>query len=293
MVFVPFVAAGETVRVEVVREHKSYLEARLLGVEDPSPRRVDAALSVLRALRRVQLPAPRRGRTARHQAAAGRERAAADREIHGDRRRGDRPLAARVHYRNRITVHARDGVVGILWPRRGPGPGVDRHRAMPHRGRGGQRGAGAFPGQSPAARGALHPARGPGPRRRLRPDQRRRGGGIAGARHAATIFAGGQCKRPRPDAPHRRLLRGGIFRPAFERTVRAGGRPGVGPPGRRPGPSARRPARALSRRRRGRAPAGRPGGRPARCDAAHRGPARRGFGGAGARGRAGRAARRA
>ena len=36
----PSVAAGETVRVEVVREHKSYLEARLVAVEDPSPRRV-------------------------------------------------------------------------------------------------------------------------------------------------------------------------------------------------------------------------------------------------------------
>ncbi len=40
VVFVPFVAEGEAVRVEPVREHKSYLEARLAAVETPSPHRV-------------------------------------------------------------------------------------------------------------------------------------------------------------------------------------------------------------------------------------------------------------
>jgi 23S rRNA (uracil1939-C5)-methyltransferase len=42
VVFTPFVIAGETARVEVVRERKSYLEARLLELEGPpSPHRVE------------------------------------------------------------------------------------------------------------------------------------------------------------------------------------------------------------------------------------------------------------
>jgi 23S rRNA (uracil1939-C5)-methyltransferase len=40
--FVPFVIAGDTVSVEIVRERRSYVEARLLGVDEPSPHRVSA-----------------------------------------------------------------------------------------------------------------------------------------------------------------------------------------------------------------------------------------------------------
>ena len=40
--FVPFVIAGETVQVEILRERRNYVEARLLSVDAPSPHRVAA-----------------------------------------------------------------------------------------------------------------------------------------------------------------------------------------------------------------------------------------------------------
>jgi 23S rRNA (uracil1939-C5)-methyltransferase len=40
--FVPFVIAGETVQVEILRERRNYVEARLLAVDEPSPHRVVA-----------------------------------------------------------------------------------------------------------------------------------------------------------------------------------------------------------------------------------------------------------
>ncbi len=114
MVFVPFVAVGETVRVEIVRKHKSYLEARLLSVEEPSPRRVTP-------------PCPYFGRCG----GCSYQHLAAD-EQHDIKRQQVESVLRRIgkigeitvgptvaspqdyHYRNRITVHARDdGIVGF------------------------------------------------------------------------------------------------------------------------------------------------------------------------------------
>lgn len=111
--FVPFVAVGETVRVEIVREHKSYVEARLVAVENPSPRRVPP-------------PCPYFGRCGgcsyQHLDAA--EQADLKRrQVEQVFRRIGRfgavnvePLVASPKdygYRNRITVHVRDRVIGF------------------------------------------------------------------------------------------------------------------------------------------------------------------------------------
>ena len=40
--FVPFVVEGETVSVEIARERRNYVEARLLSIDEPSPHRVVA-----------------------------------------------------------------------------------------------------------------------------------------------------------------------------------------------------------------------------------------------------------
>ena len=111
--FVPFVAAGETVNVEVVREHKSYLEARLVKIEDPSPRRVTP-------------PCPYFGRCGGCSYQHLDANAQADvktRQVAQVLRRVGRIEAADVRplvrspleyaYRNRITVHVRGGVIGF------------------------------------------------------------------------------------------------------------------------------------------------------------------------------------
>ena len=125
VVFVPFVAAGETVRVEVVREHKSYLEARLLAVETPSPRRVAP-------------PCPYFGRCggcSYQHLDAEEQRDTKRRQVESVLRRIGKlegivvdptvPSPLEYHYRNRITVHAdEDGAVGFF------GQDRDRNRAL-------------------------------------------------------------------------------------------------------------------------------------------------------------------
>ena len=115
VVFVPFVAAGETVRVEIVREHRSYLEARLVAVEEPSPRRVEP-------------PCPYYGRCGgcSYQHLDGAEQRDTKRaQVAGTLRRVGRfeeappvrPTVASPReygYRNRITVHVREGTVGFF-----------------------------------------------------------------------------------------------------------------------------------------------------------------------------------
>ena len=113
MVFVPFVAAGETVRVEIVREHKSYLEARLLAVDDPSPRRVTPPCPYFGrcgGCSYQHLDADEQRDTKRHQVESVLRRIGKFTEIAVE------PTVAsprEYHYRNRITVHARDDVVGF------------------------------------------------------------------------------------------------------------------------------------------------------------------------------------
>lgn len=111
--FVPFVIAGERVRVEVTRARKSYLEARLLEVEEPSPHRVEA-------------PCPYFGRCGgcsyQHMAAAEQLEIKRQQVTQALRRIGrvEAPAVEPVvpspkpyEYRNRITVHVRDGVIGF------------------------------------------------------------------------------------------------------------------------------------------------------------------------------------
>ena len=113
--FVPFVAAGETVRVEIVREHRSYVEARLVAVVEPSSRRVPP-------------PCPYYGRCGgcsyQHLDAAE-QRDTKRAQVAGTLRRVGRfedapevrPTVASPReygYRNRITVHVREGTVGFF-----------------------------------------------------------------------------------------------------------------------------------------------------------------------------------
>ena len=114
VVFVPFVAAGETVRVEIVREHKSYLEARLLAVENPSPRRVAPRCPYFGRCGGCSYQHLDAAEQARHQTAAGRQ------VLRRIGRFEDRRTSGRwcrrprdYEYRNRITVHVRDGVIGF------------------------------------------------------------------------------------------------------------------------------------------------------------------------------------
>lgn len=115
VVFVPFVAAGETVRVEIIREHRSYLEARLVAVEESSPRRVEPPCPYYGRCGGCSYqhldPAEQRD-TKRAQVAGvlrrvGRFEEALDVRptVHSPREYG---------YRNRITVHIRDGTVGFF-----------------------------------------------------------------------------------------------------------------------------------------------------------------------------------
>ena len=124
VVFVPFVAAGESVRVEIVREHKSYLEARLLAVENPSSSRVTP-------------PCPYFGRCGgcsyQHLDAS----AQADlkrRQVEQVLRRVGKfpeppvrpvvPSPRAYDYRNRITVHVRGGVIGFYSAEEGGARGL-------------------------------------------------------------------------------------------------------------------------------------------------------------------------
>ncbi len=131
VVFVPFVAAGETVTVEVVREHKSYLEARLIAVDDPSPRRVEP-------------PCPYFGRCGgcSYQHLDAREQADLKRrQVEQALRRIGRFEPVNVAptvssprdygYRNRITVHVRGGVTGFYSAEEGGARGLIDIAACP------------------------------------------------------------------------------------------------------------------------------------------------------------------
>ncbi len=111
--FVPYVIAGEFVRVRVTRARKSYLEAQLLEVEAASPFRVEP-------------PCPYFGRCGgcSYQHIAGPEQLEIKRRqvAQAVRRIGrvETPVVEPVvpspkayEYRNRITVHVRDGAVGF------------------------------------------------------------------------------------------------------------------------------------------------------------------------------------
>ncbi len=113
-VFVPFVAAGETVEVEIVRTHKSYLEARLVSVVEPSPRRVTPRCPYFQ----------RCGGCSYQHLDGDEQRETKRRQVESVLRRVGRfeppPVAATVpspldyEYRNRITVHVEPDAIGFF-----------------------------------------------------------------------------------------------------------------------------------------------------------------------------------
>ena len=113
-VFVPFTIDGETVSAEIVREKKQFAEAELVDVREPSPDRVES-------------PCPYFGRCGgcayqhinyEHQLAI-KWRQVRDvlQRIGKLKEVPMRPIIAspeQYGYRNRITVHAQDGVIGFF-----------------------------------------------------------------------------------------------------------------------------------------------------------------------------------
>ena len=113
VVFVPFVAAGEKVRVEITRRLKGYLEARLLAVDDASPERVEPHCPYF----------GRCGGCSYQHLHIGEQRRIKRAQVAQVLKRvgklPDAPVADMVpspvdyEYRNRITVHVRGGTIGF------------------------------------------------------------------------------------------------------------------------------------------------------------------------------------
>ena len=113
-VFVPYVAAGETVEADIVRTHKSYLEARLTAVTEPSPRRVPPRCPFF----------GRCGGCSYQHLDAAEQQETKRRQVESVLRRVGRfeppAVAATVPspldygYRNRITVHVSEDAIGFF-----------------------------------------------------------------------------------------------------------------------------------------------------------------------------------
>jgi 23S rRNA (uracil1939-C5)-methyltransferase len=113
VVFVPFTAPGEKVRVVLTEIHKTFARAKLLEVLTPSPDRVTPPCPLFGACggcatQHLNYPAETRIKTAQIEAALKRIGKIADPVI--------RPILTGPDYgyRNRITVHNHDGKVGFL-----------------------------------------------------------------------------------------------------------------------------------------------------------------------------------
>jgi tRNA/tmRNA/rRNA uracil-C5-methylase (TrmA/RlmC/RlmD family) len=113
-VFLPYVIDGETVRAKVVREHKRYAEAELETVLAPSPRRVEPRCPYF----------GRCGGCAYQHIEYEHQLALKSRQVQETLARIGRmkeppmrpiiPSPLQYEYRNRVTVHARDGVIGYF-----------------------------------------------------------------------------------------------------------------------------------------------------------------------------------
>ncbi len=121
VVFVPFVAVGEAVEIEVIRERRSYVEARAVSIENASPERVEPRCPYFGrcgGCSYQHLSAAEQGRLKRQQ-------------VEGVLRRigrlGDVPVRETVPsprdyaYRNRITVHLDEGAIGFFGQETGRG----------------------------------------------------------------------------------------------------------------------------------------------------------------------------
>jgi len=112
-VFVPFTIEGERVRVEIVREKKQFAEAELIDVLEPSANRVEPACPYF----------GRCGGCSYQHIRYEHQLELKTRQVVQAMRRIGRmtevpmeiiiPSPLPYHYRNRITVHAQDGVVGF------------------------------------------------------------------------------------------------------------------------------------------------------------------------------------
>lgn len=114
VVFVPFVAVGETAEVEVVRAHRKYVEARLIGVTDVSPERVEPRCPYFGrcgGCSYQHLSAAEQGRIKRQQVEGVLRRIG---RIDGVPVRETVPSPNAYEYRNRITVHLDEGMVGFF-----------------------------------------------------------------------------------------------------------------------------------------------------------------------------------
>ncbi|MDP9290774.1 MAG: hypothetical protein M3O82_00260 [Verrucomicrobiota bacterium] len=113
-VFVPFTIDGETVSAEIVREKKKHAEARLGSIEIPSPHRAKPACPYF----------GRCGGCSYQHIAYDHQLALKSRQVEQTLRRLGRlkdvpmspivPSPKQYAYRNRIRVHAEDGVVGFF-----------------------------------------------------------------------------------------------------------------------------------------------------------------------------------
>ncbi len=113
MVFVPYVAAGETVRVEITRRHKGYLEARLLAVEEASPERVEPRCPYFGSCggcsyQHLRIQEQRRIKRAQVAQVLKRIGKLAEAPVEPTV-----PSPVDYGYRNRITVHVREQAVGF------------------------------------------------------------------------------------------------------------------------------------------------------------------------------------
>lgn len=113
-VFVPFAIDGETVLAEVTREHKKFLEAELASVEKSSPYRVEPACPYFGSCGGCVYQHV----SYEHQLELKwRQVKEILRRIGGIKDAPMRPFIpspAEYGYRNRVTVHARDGVLGFF-----------------------------------------------------------------------------------------------------------------------------------------------------------------------------------
>lgn len=111
--FVPFVIAGESVRVQVTRARKSYLEAQLLEVEHASPHRVEPRCPYFGrcgGCSYQHMAAPEQHEVKRRQVAQVLRRIG---RVEAPQVEPVVPSPQDYEYRNRITVHVRDGIVGF------------------------------------------------------------------------------------------------------------------------------------------------------------------------------------
>lgn len=126
VVFVPFVAVGETVEVEILRERRSYLEGRAVTVENPSTERVEPRCPYF----------GRCGGCSYQHLSPAEQLRLKRQQVEGVLRRIGRfervpvrdtvPSPEAYEYRNRITVHVDRGVIGFFGQETGRGrPLVD------------------------------------------------------------------------------------------------------------------------------------------------------------------------